>query len=97
MNNWYAIGEQVLLVSKSQPQHNGEYVIKDIVDDKFYDVVKEIEETGVAVDLGFVGDMANQYWDIKAIRKKCPPADESFKDMMQNIKSNVKVEEGLFK
>jgi len=89
MNNWFEVGEKVLLVSQSQPQHNGEYIIEDIVQDRFYDVSKEIEEYGVAVDLGFVADKGNQYWDIRSIRKKHKPSSEDFQSMMGTLKTKI--------
>lgn len=95
MNNWFEVGEEVLLVSKFQPQHDGEYVIKELVNGNMYDVSEERDVRGVVVDLGFVADLGNQYWDIKSIRKKHKPSDESFKDMMQNIQSDVRIVEGV--
>lgn len=89
MNNWFSVGEQVFLVSESQAQHNGEYVINEIISRQLYEISKGIVEDGVAVDLGFVADKGNQYWDIKSIRKKYKPSSEDFQSMMDTLKTNI--------
>lgn len=90
MNNWFSVGEQVLLISVSQPQHNGEYTIKDIIRDRFCDITTGIiEDNGVGIDLGFRSDEGSRYWDIKAIRKKHKPSSEDFQSLMDTLKTNI--------
>lgn len=89
MDNWYEVGEEVSLVSKSQPNHNGDYVIKEIVRDDFYDIIKQIDENTVAVNLGFTGDLGNDWWGLDSIRKKHKCCGEDYNEMIKSLNIDI--------
>lgn len=108
MNNWFEVGEEVLLQSKSFPQYNGEYTIIKIVspgesiDDRLCNRKNRYKGTDVSYilsqphanteDFDFPVEI---FWCPTALRKKHKPSDESFKSMMQNLKNSVRVVEGV--
>lgn len=108
MNSWFAIGEQVLRQGQYYSEANGEYVIEEIIS---AEEMKHLHPTmlvpeGLYYGLkGFSVEKTNAFGHKTGgfshhthesnLRKKHKPSDESFKDMMQNIKSDVRVEEGV--
>lgn len=107
MNSWFDVGEEVVIQSVSNPQYNGKsFIIKNIFDkgERYQDrangynyfmtdgpgflmeqVLKDATES----------DGRELVFNQSALRKKHKPSDESFKDMMQNIKSDVRIIEGV--
>lgn len=91
--NLFKIGEVVIVQSVTMPEENGEYLVVDF----YWHEIGSCYATGELLPPGFAYKLDSSHieWDESALRKKYPPADESFKDMMQNIKSNVRVSEGV--
>lgn len=97
----FGVGEEVILVSKDSPDLNGKYTIKDIAYHKgFYfdkflnktvhwictDLDKEtpaylLEELDVPDE-----DGSEIMWAQSALRKKYPPSEFTFDELMNNLK-----------
>lgn len=105
MNNWFEVGEEIVLRCKDFPEYDGDYTIEKILDE---DEDHMCRLTGRTIYYGGVTYLLNtpllekDSWQGNevgfgpwSIFKKHKPSDESFKDMMQNIKSSVRVVEGV--
>lgn len=107
MNNWFEVGEEVIIQSISNPQYNGEsFIIKGILDknDRYKDRLNGTRYF-MTDGPGFImeqiledkteNDGREAVFCSSALRKKHKPSDESFQSIMQSIKSNVSIIEGV--
>lgn len=89
MNNpYFSVGEEVLLVSKNEPEMNGDYTVLSI---NFPDgsVVKnhkgkEFVFRELHYSIGAISNKGFDAWGQSALRKKPDLSDESFSDLMRN-------------
>lgn len=105
-NPYFSVGEQVLLVSKYNPEYNGDYTVIDIISrsernmkaEKSGFVFSSDSDCPYSYDLGFSRPLRNdcgewRYFGQAALRKKHRPADESFSELMTNYNSVITEEE----
>lgn len=98
----FQIGEEVKLVSKSLPEYNGDYVVLQVIKggDKYLDpysnnILKSSESNtfGYILDGDFPPDnhkgiFHSPMFCESALRKKYPPADFTFDELLANIRSS---------
>lgn len=98
MNPKFSVGEVVILQSKSLPNYNGEYTVKDIYGPKEYRAcpvgsgVFGTDDT-FTYNLGFSFEWLNGIcdgWQESALRKNHEPSQQSFKELMSTLKSPQK-------
>ena len=95
-NPYFKIGEEVILQSKDLPHLNGEYVVEEVLLDG--DVVysspnNTVTNRGITYTLfkdirvKVLSDgECRRGWAQSALRKKHPPSDDSFEEMMSKLK-----------
>lgn len=103
---YFSVGEEVILVSKTFPQYNGEYTIRKILcdDDRSFKcrisghtITPRGEGTGYVLEeileQVYEGVVIETSWAESSLRKKHKPAEgnESFKEMMSNL-NKIKTE-----
>lgn len=89
---YFGIGEEVILESKYHPECNGEYAIKDLRYGKGIDVATGEVAPGWDYDLGFTtkhGDTEFVWWAQAALRKKYPPSEMSFSEMLESFNKKI--------
>lgn len=99
-------GEVVILQSKSAPHLNGEYTVKQIVQNgtEIHDRIRNITYTWIDLSTttpGYIleeciaefvfkdSTVAECAWAESALRKKSPPSDMSYKELMSSLKNSV--------
>lgn len=108
MKQLYEVGEVVLLRSKSAPELNGEYTVRNVVNyGENYTCrltgaqIRNVPSTGdlfsyileeVIIETEIDGRTYENAWKHTALRKKHEPSQQSFKDLMTTLKSPQKVE-----
>jgi hypothetical protein len=95
-NPYFKIGEEVILQSKNLPNLNGEYVVEEVFldGDVVYSSPKHrITSGGIAYtlfkDIRMEVLSDGEYrrgWAQSALRKKHPPSDDNFEEMMSKLK-----------
>lgn len=88
MNNsraLFEVGEEVILCSKRQPQYNGEYVVLACEWGYYIDINTNKYRKGFTYDLGIHGDAGNSHWSESNLRKKHPPSELNFTDLMSSL------------
>lgn len=102
MNNWFEVGEQVLIESKNNPHLSGTtFTIREIVpkSGKYYDALNGLFCTCIGSS-GFLMEESPpsiKYSDRAAeiifhpssLRKKHKPSSEDFQLMMDTLKTNI--------
>lgn len=94
---YFKVGEEIILQSKEKPNLNGEYVIKKVtrggdsykcrLTGKMVFCPWGIEEFGYLLEEVMTADRDfENCWHPSALRKKYKPAEESFKELLNNIK-----------
>lgn len=108
MNNWFAVGEEIIISCPNMPEWHGKEAIIILITPADEYVIDPFTGDLYAPD-GEIGFYLNNplmqvtdeegtgtiCWLAEHLRKKHKPADESFKDLMQNIKSDVRIVEGV--
>ena len=90
---YFKVGEEVILESKSLPECNGEYTVLEVFPKGH--VLKEAEGTVYyCPDIGYaIGALPPakffDAWDQSSLRKKHPPSEESFSEMMGKLKDGT--------
>ena len=92
----FQVGEEIILQSKSSPEYNGEYQVKDIIgpNEGYIGRLGKVcyISTCWSYDLGFEfphnGDICKS-WLESALRKKHKPSDQSLEDMIKEINRSV--------
>ena len=94
----FSVGEEVILVSENLPQFNGEYVVTVIVcqgeTHKCRHTGKTIRYLGKYNYYGYILDricvgeerLTESIWAERALRKKYPPSEFTFDELMNNLK-----------
>ena len=90
---YFSVGEEVILESKDLPEYNGEYVVQS----KMYGLFKDVLTGNIGncwlYGLGFTakyGDSEFSLWAQATLRKKYPPSEMSFSEMLESFnKENV--------
>lgn len=94
---WFSVGEEVILQNITYPEYNGEYYIERVV---YEDDIIECRITNQTFRIYGIGYLLNTpllnkidmrglevVWDKISLRKKHKPSDESFGELMNNLKS----------
>ncbi len=104
MNNWFSIGERILLISQEHPEFNGEYEIiliqSDTEDhpDPHYGHMLEVGfgegylyylDDPKLFQFDEDGEKVSICWHVSALRKKHKPSSEDFQSMMDTLKTNI--------
>lgn len=101
MNNWFSVGEEVLVQSKNYPHINGEYTIAEILTNSQacqrigYDKLPTFISTAYFVMQGLnfsdkLGLGINfDFVCYTAVRKKHRLSSEDFQSMMDTLKTNI--------
>lgn len=87
----FAVGEEVILQSVNYPEANGDYVIIEAFYGQALDSVTRELETAFFYMLDTDAYKKGEWWHQESLRKKHKPTDESFDEMMNNIKQNNKL------
>ena len=85
---YFSVGEEVILESKDHPEYNGEYVIQAMDYGFGEDVITGKLTVCWSYDLGFTAKHENAesiWWDQAALRKKYPPSEMSFSEMLESF------------
>jgi hypothetical protein len=90
---YFAVGEEVILVSKSHPECNGEHTVARIFiqgDEYKSTSGKPWQNTSDTIGYWLESDDIERrnngkLWSQSALRKKHPPSTESFTELMSNI------------
>ena len=88
MKSKFELNELVILQSQTQPECNGEYCIREIKYGEFYHPTKKLVIESFVYDLGVEHD-AGRWWFEEALRKKHQKGDMSFKELVNNLKTNI--------
>ena len=94
---YFEVGEEVVLVSKYNPECNGDYIVCGIANHAQVEAtLPDFGFIGVQIrhfyDLGFSREITSKkgyamdspYFGQPALRKKHKPSDESFSELMNN-------------
>lgn len=89
----FEVGEEVILQSKSFPQYNGETTVVSVEYRSGLCVTTgKLLSPNYLYTLG-VKSVEVDVWDESALRKKHPPSEHSFTELMEKLKSGEKIEE----
>lgn len=87
---YFSVGEEVILVSKMQPQYNGDQIVEYVIppgehpDPLNSNVIVEGPGYGYRLAGLSLHEDRGLYFDESALRKKYKPSDESFSELMTN-------------
>lgn len=98
---YFHVGEEVILQSVSRPDLNGEYTVRQVLDDRETYICRATGENIRPYPEGFhytleevvplTHDGFENCWRESALRRKHKPSDDSFEQMMNKLKEKEHV------